>query len=157
MFYRLTAKAHELYPTVSNAFTIELLDAAQKLFGASAPEKLLLVSFQKKTEDYQQRLKGDTVAERAEHFARLRDEDGCMTEWQPPGESGEMKIIEHHSPILDVLRAFPLVAKLEADLFQRLLRAPVQREESAVSGLFCATYIIGASPTPLEATPISVD
>lgn len=142
MYYRLTAKAHELYPAASNMLTIELLEAAQKLFGATAPEKLLLVSFQKKAEDYQARLKGENLAERAEHLARLRDDDGYMTEWQPAAADGVMKILEHHSPILDVLRAFPIVAKLEGDLFHRLLRAPIQREEIAVSGLFCATFSI---------------
>lgn len=140
MLYRLTAKAHELYPAASNALTIELLEAAQKLYGVSAPEKLLLLTFQKMAEGYQQRLKGDSLAQRAEHLARLRDEDGYMTEWQPAGDGGEMRIVEHHSPILDVLRAFPIVAKLEADLFHRALRAQVLREESSVSGLFCAIF-----------------
>ena len=146
MFYRLTAKAHELYPSASNPLTIELLEAAKKLYGVAAPEKLLMVSFQKKAEDYQRRVKGATLAERAEHLARLRDEDGYMTEWQTPGEDGALKILEHHSPILDVLRAFPIVAKLESDLFQRVLRTAVQREETSVSGLFCATFSIAPAP-----------
>jgi predicted ArsR family transcriptional regulator len=57
-------------------------------------------------------------------------------------ESGGLQIVEHHSPILDLLRAFPLVAKLEADLFQRILRAPIRREEQTASGLYCATFHI---------------
>src|ERR1700761_9827978 len=37
MLYRLTPRAHELYPTASNALTIELLLAALHLYGPTAP------------------------------------------------------------------------------------------------------------------------
>jgi predicted ArsR family transcriptional regulator len=55
-------------------------------------------------------------------------------------EAGAVRIVEHHSPVLDILREFPLVAKLEADMFQRLVGAPVQREETSASGLYQATF-----------------
>ncbi len=138
MLYRLTQRAHELFPVASNPMTIETLEAAQKLFGPSAAEKLLLIVFQKKSEQFQNRLKGETVAERAKWLARFRDHDGCMSEFEQEGD--EIRIVEHHSPILDLLRAFPIVAKLESDMFSRLLRVPVQRSESSLSGLFCATF-----------------
>lgn len=139
MLYRLTQRAHDLFPTASNELTIQTLEAARKLFGATAPEKLLLVVFQQKTEQYQAKLKGESVAERAKWLARLRDHDGYMSECEIDA-SGAVRIVEHHSPILDVLRAFPLVARLETDLFQRLLGTPVEREETTASGLFCATF-----------------
>jgi predicted ArsR family transcriptional regulator len=142
MLYRLTQRAHDLFPTASNEMTIQALEAARKLFGPTAPEKLLLVVFQRKTEHYLTRIKGETLAERAKWLARLRDHDGHMSECETD-ESGEVRIVEHHSPILDVLRAFPLVAKLETDLFQRLLGTTVQREETNASGLYRATFRLG--------------
>ncbi len=146
MLYRLTARAHELFPTASNPLTIELLHAAQKLFGPTAAEKLLLVTFQRKTDDYHARLRGRSPDERAESLAKLRDAEGHMAE-VVHDESGSIRIVEYHSPIRDLLDAFPVVAKLEADLFQKLLGVPVRREEAGVSGLFCATFHIslGAS------------
>jgi predicted ArsR family transcriptional regulator len=141
MLYRLTQRAHELFPVASNPMTIELLESAQKLFGQSAAEKLLLLVFQKKTEHYKARLKGSTLAERAKWLARLRDHDGCMSDCEIAG--GEARIIEHHSPILDLLRTFPIVVKFETEMFTRLLGAPVRREESSVSGLYCATFHCG--------------
>jgi predicted ArsR family transcriptional regulator len=141
MLYRLTAKAHELFPTASNPLTIELLHAAQKLFGPTAAEKLLLVTFQRKTEDYVGRLRGRLLLERAESFVRLRDAEGHLAELVQD-ETG-LKIVEHHSPIRDLLEAFPVVAKLETDLFHRVLGAPVRREEAGASGLFLATFHIG--------------
>ena len=49
---------------------------------------------------------------------------------------GGLRIVEHHSPILDLLHTFPLVARLETELFQQLLGSPVRREEAAVSGQY---------------------
>lgn len=143
MLYRLTERAHDLFPTTSNAMTIEVLAAAQKLFGATAAEKLLLVAFQKKAEQFAARLKEGTLAERAKAFARLRDHEGHMAECVG-AEGGEgLRIVEHHSPILDLLREFPMIARLEAEMFARLLGVPVRREEMSVSGMFRATFAIG--------------
>ncbi len=141
MLYRLTAKAQELYPAASNAFTIALLDSAQKLYGPSAPEKLLHITYQKKAEECIAQIRGATVAERAKCLAGIRDRDGCMAEFLDLA-TGEMRIVEHHSPVMDLLRAFPIVARFEADMFRKILSVPVRREESGVSGLFCATFFI---------------
>ena len=141
MLYRLTQRAHELFPIASNPTTLDLLEAAEKLFGHSAAEKLLLTIFQKKTAQYKTRLKGTTLAERAKWLARLRDHDGFMSDYETG--DGEIRIVEHHSPILDLIRAFPIVAKLESEMFARLLDAPVRREDSSVSGLYCATFVCG--------------
>ena len=140
MLYRLTERAHDLFPTTSNAMTIDVLTAAQKLFGPTAAEKLLLVAYQKTTADYAARLKGRTLAERAKWLARLRDHDGYMAECAA-GEA--VRIIEHHSPILDLLRAFPLIARLESEMFARLLGVAVRREEMSAAGLFRATFVCG--------------
>ena len=141
MLYRLTERAHDLFPTTSNAMTIDVLTAAQKLFGPTAAEKLLLVTFQKTAADYAARLKGTTLAERAKWLARLRDHDGYMAE--SAAADGAVQITEHHSPILDLLRAFPLIARLESEMFARLLGVPVVREETSAAGLFRATFVCG--------------
>jgi predicted ArsR family transcriptional regulator len=139
LLYRLTQRAHDLFPTESNTLTLDTLEAARKLYGPTAPDKLLLVVFQKKTEQYQARLKGETPAERAKWLARLRDHEGHMSECEVD-DAGAVRIVEHHSPILDILREFPLVAKLETDMIQRLVGTPVEREDTRVSGLYCAIF-----------------
>ena len=144
MLYRLTHRAHELFPTTSNEATIALLEAAQKLFGPTAPEKLLLVVFQRRTEHYAAKLKGDTLPARAKWLARLRDHDGYMSEYES-GDDGAVRIVEHHSPILDLLRAFPIVARMEGEMFQRILKTSVEREEQTVSGLYTCTFHLRVS------------
>jgi predicted ArsR family transcriptional regulator len=143
--YRLTQRAHDLFPTASNPLTRDVLEAAQKLFGPTSPEKLLLVVFQKLTASYAERLRGETPAERAKWLARLRDRDGYMSELET-GEDGALRIVEHHSPILDLIAAFPIIAKLETDMFQRLLGVGVRREEQHASGCFELTWHLVSTP-----------
>jgi len=143
MLYRLTKRAHELFPVTSNELTLQILASARKLYGPASAEKLLFMVFQEKTKGYQARVKGGTPSERAKSFARLRDGEGHMAEVEAGGPPNPLSIVEHHSPILDLLRAFPIVARLEADMFQAALGTRVQREETSVSGLYCCTYRIG--------------
>jgi predicted ArsR family transcriptional regulator len=140
--YRLTQRAHDLFPTASNSVTLDLLEASLKLYGPTAPEKLLLLLFQKMTAGYEVRLRGDTLAERIKWLARLRDHDGYMSECEP-ADDGRLRIVEHHSPILDVMRAYPITAKLETEMFQRLLGTSVRREEANSSGLFWVSFLVG--------------
>jgi predicted ArsR family transcriptional regulator len=145
LLYRLTQRAQDLFPTESNTLTLDTLEAARKLFGPAAPEKLLLVVFQKKTEQYAAKLKGDSPAERAKWLARLRDFDGYMAECETD-PAGVVQIVEHHSPLLDVIRGYPLVAKLETEMFQRLLGTRVERQETSAAGLFQAIFRLQSTP-----------
>ena len=140
--YRLTRKAHELFPVASNATTLALLDSAQALYGPLAPEKLLFLVFQRKTEACLARVKGETLEERARQFAAIRDAEGCMAELEADGAG--LRIVEHHSPMADLLAAYPaLLHRLEQEMAGRVLRAPVKREQSEASGLYCCVFRIG--------------
>jgi predicted ArsR family transcriptional regulator len=140
MVYRLTQRAHELFPVASNTTTIELLDSARELYGPASAEKLLFLVFQKKAARFAERVKGDTAAERAKWLARLRDKDGHMADLQ--ADDG-LRIVESHSPMLDLLRAYPIIARLEEEMFARVLKTPVRREETTLAGLYSCTFHIG--------------
>ena len=140
--YRLTRKAHELFPVASNEMTLALLDAAQTLYGPVAPEKLLFTVFQRKIEGYLARVKGETVEARAEAFAAIRDAEGCMAEFERD-ETG-LRIVEYHAPLTDLLAAYPgLLHRLEQEMYSRVLRAPVKREQSEASGLYACVFRVG--------------
>ena len=142
--YRLTQKAHELFPDSGNEIAMELLESARSLFGAAAAEKLLFLTFQQKAGRYLSRIKGESLEERAKWFARVRDGEGCMAELE--SVNGEMRIIEHHSPIAGLLAGYPaLIARLEQDLFAQVLKTPVVREQITCSGLYCCSFQIGAA------------
>ncbi len=173
MLYRLTDRAHALFPPAQNDLTLELLEAVQKVYGSAAPEKLLFTVFQNRADRYLKNLpKLGSLTLRTAMFARLRDQEGCMAEFDgakpapiptpakrangrksksveakphaadevgdlfeamlpPPDEP--LRIIEHRSPIADLAARFPILARLERDLFERVLHAPVRRTDESKS------------------------
>lgn len=132
--YRLTSKAQQLFPAASNPLTLEVLTAANRLHGSLAPEKLLMLAWQERGRLLVEKLSGGTLQERGKALARARDEDGHLATFEEFPHGGFL-ICEHHCPFLDVLRAYPIVAKLEVDLFQRVLGVAVTREEVQAGGL----------------------
>jgi predicted ArsR family transcriptional regulator len=142
MVYRLTERSHGLFPSTSNGMTINLLENAKSLYGPAAAEKLLYSVFQKKAETYQTKVKADTVADRATKLTKVRDAEGHMAEFEQ--DTAFIRIVEHHSPIHDLLKAFPIVARLEAELFTRVLGVAVQREEAHASGLYRCIFTFHA-------------
>ncbi len=140
MVYRLTRRTHDLFQSDSNAFTLELLKSVQETYGPNAPEKLLYNLFERKNALLKAKVKGDTVADRARWLARVRDAEGYMSQFSLEDEGGP-QILECHSPILNLLDAYPIVGRLEQDMFEAVLGTSVRREETRNSGLYeCAFY-----------------
>ena len=141
MVYRLTEKAHAFYPSGANAMTIELLQAANRLYGHAAGEKLLYSVFAAKTSEYMRKVRGDSVLEHAESLAKIRSQEGYMSEIST---EPRVAIVEYHSPISDLLEAFPLVRRLEREMVERILGTHVQREEEVASGLYRCSFVFEA-------------
>lgn len=140
MVYRLTRRSHDLFAADSNQFTVELLNSVREIYGANAPEKLLYNVFEKRTAELKSKVKGDTIAERAKWLAKQRDNEGYMTQFLPAEKEGP-QILECHSPVLNLLEKYPIIARLEQDMFEAVLGTKVRREETRSSGLYeCAFY-----------------
>lgn len=140
MVYRLTRRTHDLFQTDSNAFTLELLKSSREAFGPNAPEKLLYNVYERRTAALKSKVKGDNIAERARWLARLRDAEGYMSQFSLEDEGGP-QILECHSPVMNLLDDYPIVGRLEQDMFEAVLGTKVRREETRNSGLYeCAFY-----------------
>ena len=140
MVYRLTRRSHDLFTTDSNQFTLELLRSNREIYGPNAPEKLLYNIFGKKTAALKAKVKGEAVADRAKWLAKVRDGEGYMAQFLTE-EKGGPQILECHSPIMNLLDRYPIVGRLEEDMFEAILGTSVRREETRMSGLFeCAFY-----------------
>src|SRR5205823_8101498 len=126
MVYRLTRRSHDLFQADSHQLTLDLLKAAQEIYGPNAPEKLLYNIFEKKTAAIKARAKGDTVAERAKWLANMRDADGYMSQFVNNHQDGGTRIIESDSPCLNLLDRYPIVALLVRDLFEEVFRLKVR-------------------------------
>ena len=138
LLYRLTAKAHELFPQADNALSISLLEQARKLFGPSAPGKILFLHFQARAEAYLARLPAGSPVDRASALARIRDREGHMAEFaeSPP------RIIERHHPLLELFAAHPAAADVDRDVLQKVLGTPLRREVSRVGANYEAVYFL---------------
>ena len=140
MVYRLTRRSHDLFPFDSNQFTLELLESVREIYGANASEKLLYNVFEKRTSTLRAKVKGDIVVERGKWLARVRDNEGYMAQFLSSEKNG-LQILECHSPILNLLEKYPIIGRLEQDMFEALLGTSVRREETRTSGLYeCAFY-----------------
>jgi predicted ArsR family transcriptional regulator len=80
------------------------------------------------------------VAERAKWLARMRDNEGYMSQFMTSEEGGP-QILECHSPIMNLIERYPIIGRLEQDMFEALLGTRVRREMIRNSGLYeCAFY-----------------
>ena len=143
MVYRLPRRSHDLFPSDSNEFTLELLQSLRDIYGANAPEKLLYNVFEKRTGALRAKVKGENVAERARWLAKVRDNEGYMAQFLA-SEKGGPQILECHSPVLNLLEKYPIIGRLEQDMFEAILGAPVRREETRTSGLYECAFYFGA-------------
>jgi predicted ArsR family transcriptional regulator len=141
MVYRLTRRTHDLFPCDSNEMTLELLKSVAEIYGPNAPEKLLFNVFERKTAGLKEKVKGDTVADRAKWLVKQREAEGFMSQFITDEKEGGPQILECHSPIMNLLDQYPIIARLEQDLVEAVIGAPVRREETRTSGLYeCAFY-----------------
>jgi predicted ArsR family transcriptional regulator len=62
------------------------------------------------------------------------------TNGAPAITASPLRIIEHHSPIEDLLRRFPIIARLERELFERVLKCRVEREEQCEPGIYRCVF-----------------
>jgi predicted ArsR family transcriptional regulator len=139
MVYRLTRRAHDLFQADSNRFTLKLLDSVQQIYGPNAAEKLLYNLFENKFASLKDKVKGETVADRAKSLAKIRDTEGHMSQFVT--DEGGSQILECHTPLQNVLDNYPIIGRLEQKMFERLLGTRVRREETRSSGLYeCAFY-----------------
>jgi predicted ArsR family transcriptional regulator len=140
MVYRLTRRSHGLFQADSNAFTCELLQSIQEIHGPNAPEKLLYNLFERKIEGLREKVKGDTIEERAKALAKVRDEEGHMSQYVNEPSEGGPQILECHSPIMNLIERYKIIGRLEQEMFEKLLQTPVRREETWTSGLYEAAF-----------------
>lgn len=140
--YRLTSKAEALFTNHGTPLTLDLLATAERVYGESAPPKLLYSYFQSKGEAWSLRLAvAATLEERTRLLARLRCADGCMSACETDAH-GHLLLVEHHRPFRELAARYSIVDELECEMIERLLGCEVRRSVEEVSGLVRVTFQI---------------
>jgi len=140
--YRLTPKADVLFVNCGPTLTLDLLTTAERVYGESAPPKLLFTYFQSKEESLSAKLgKTTTLEERARLLARLRSAEGCMSSCETDA-LGQLVLVEHHRPMRELAARYDMVDELECEMIERLMGCEVRRSVEEVSGLVRVTFQI---------------
>ena len=129
IFYRLTPKADLLFPQAGVAFSLELLEHLQTLFGESAPERRIFQYFQHLQQRWTPRLtKAKSLLEKATLVTGLREQLGCFARCKYDPEKG-LRIEEYHHPLRPVFKKYPRAIGMELRLLEALLGTRVNRRE----------------------------
>lgn len=140
--YRLTDKADALFMNFGTPLTLDLLATAERVYGESAPPKLLYSYFQSKGEAWNAKLAvAASLEERARLLARLRSADGCMSTCETDAQ-GHLLLVEHHRPFRELAARYSIVDELECEMIERVLGCEVRRSVEEVSGLVRVTFLI---------------
>lgn len=140
--YRLTPKADTFFANGGSALTLDLLTTAERVYGESAPPKLLYSYFLAKTEAWSAKLaKAATMEERARQLARLRSADGCLSSCETDAQGG-LVLVEYHRPLRELAARYDMVDELECEMIEKLLGCEVRRSVEEVSGLVRVTFQI---------------
>ena len=138
--YRLTDGAKEFFPSRYPQFSLQILEAVKESFGSLAPEKILLNIYKAETARYEHKLEKLEGEARFRGLAQLREEDGYMAEYSFDNSTRNHRITEFNSAILDCLDAFPVIKDYERQMFEKILRTKVRRDEERVAGLYRCTF-----------------
>jgi len=131
--YRITEKLGPLFPAISDEVSLAILDAATQL-EPNAAEKLLFAFFREQTEKLSEKVTGESVQGRAERLAAARTAQGYFSICEYSEAEG-LRIEEFHNPLQSLFEKYPTLARMEVQMFEKLLGAHVVRSSSKVSGL----------------------
>ena len=145
--YRLTHKADLFFPQLGNDFALGMLDALSNMQGEAAAEKILFGYFQARTDYYKKKVKGAGVPELASALAKLRHSEGYLSECQESGNDDPVlcRIVEYHTPFGDLAGKYPILLRMEEQMFERILGVPVKRREERASALVRFIFDVGIS------------
>ena len=131
--YRVTQRLDALFPQRGNEWTLDLLKTAERVFGERASDKLLFNHFQRRSERWQQVLRGTSLTARVKELAKLRIAEGYLTLVRDV--PGALELVDHHNPCGIVADHYPLVRLLDRQSVEQALGVSVTQEMEEVGSL----------------------
>ncbi|NJN71889.1 MAG: iron-sulfur cluster biosynthesis transcriptional regulator SufR [Limnothrix sp. RL_2_0] len=144
-FYGLSKAGRNKFPNRYSDFAVSFLDAMVETAGQDQVEEILRKQWQKKAENYRDRLGQGSLLERLTQLVNLRKEEGYMAEVAPADPHGKegFLLMEHHCAIAEVAESFPVVCGNELEMFEAILPdCTVERTQWINEGEHQCGYII---------------
>ena len=141
--WQLTTAANSRFPDTHAELTTQLIETIRSTLGESALNKVIAAREKVLQRDYTIALEGtQTLKERVERLASIRNSEGYMAEWRAEGTG--FQLIENHCPICTATAACMNLCDAELKLFRSILGpdVSVSREEHIFSGARRCAYRI---------------
>lgn len=123
-YYQLSHHGRSLFPHRYGEFTVSFLDTLTETVGQERVSKVLAKQWQKKAQEYRDRLGNGTLAQRVAKLVQLRQEEGYMAELhqtQPQSNKAEFIFTEYNCAISEVAQSYPSVCGHELEMFSAIL------------------------------------
>lgn len=130
---RLAPAASNLFPKAYAGLTCAALAFVEERLGREAVEELLRGRQAALLSEYREDVRADSLPERVERLAALRQRDGYMAEARK-GKQGSLEILEYNCPILAVAERYWEACRTETEMFSRVLGANVEASHRVVAG-----------------------
>jgi len=135
LLYKLSESGERFFADSEDQLALELLKEAAGLFGATAPQKLLVMLFRSYQTRYAERVGVGDLKERLRKLVRLRDREGRMSEFLI-SESEAWEIHESHNPLASIMENYPQSRALEELMISEVLGVRVKRHEEGGRVIF---------------------
>jgi DeoR family transcriptional regulator, suf operon transcriptional repressor len=130
-------------------FAVSLLDTLAETVGRDQVSSILRKQWERKAQEYRERLGSASLSERVATLVKLRKAEGFMAESHPvestESSSDRFILIEHNCAISDVAESFPSICGHELEMFAAVLPdCTVERTHWIINGEHRCGYLVQA-------------
>jgi len=156
--YQLSSRGRDrLHRTTSDRFgdgygnfAVSLLDTLAETVGTDQVKSILQKQWERKAQEYRDRLGQGSLAERVAHLVEFRKAEGFMAEYHPvdaddSSECDRFILTEHNCAISNVAESFPSICGHELEMFAVVLPdCTVERTHWIINGEHRCGYLVKA-------------
>jgi DeoR family transcriptional regulator, suf operon transcriptional repressor len=151
--YHLSKQGRAHFPNRYGEFAVSFLKTLTETVGEQQVGEVLRKQWERKAQEYRQRIGNGTLDERMHKLVKLRQEEGYMAEihlFNPKNSCQSLKeeyiLAEHHCAISEVAESYPTVCGHELEMFTEILPdCTVERTHSINEGEHNCEYLIKAN------------
>ncbi|NJM70530.1 MAG: iron-sulfur cluster biosynthesis transcriptional regulator SufR [Scytonema sp. RU_4_4] len=131
-------------------FAVSLLDTLAETVGRDQVSSILRKQWERKAEEYRERLGNASLSDRVAILVKLRKAEGFMAECHPAessesSESDRFILTEHNCAISNVAESFPSICGHELEMFAAVLPdCTVERTHWIINGEHRCGYLVQA-------------
>lgn len=142
--YQLSQQGKSLFPHRYGDFAVSFINTLVETVGPDGVSKVLEKQWQKKAQEYRDRVGEGSLLERVVKLAEIRQEEGYMAELHQKGQQNFI-FTEYNCAISEVAESYPSVCGHELEMFSAILPdCRVERTHWLNNGEHRCGYLIQA-------------